>query len=416
MTSQLHAYDPFKIGIVVNEFFCDEYPPLGGFGLTAKNFAEFFNTQSRYDVEVVALLPPYQGEGDPPRELHGTRVIAPREKLSWDKYPAFQRYRDELEKEKFDLLISIEHYPNYFARLAALPRTPWLHWIRDPKSERYWNRILDLRDSEFPCEYSEKSVYQYRLYRELQVMRRLTGRKFHCGIQEMWLVDRSRSGYPLIGNEFSRLVNRIKVPQGVVEKSASPAVLFIGRLVAVKRPWIYFELARRFPEVEFLVVGEMDRNQHQADTIKDAEQIPNLRFLGKKTGRDLDSILEKAWVLVNTSIHEGMPQSILQGLAYEIPVVSALDFGGSIDRYGLFVGEGKGDGLEEVDSFARALDELLQNEERRRELGKAGRRWVQENYTDGAFLEQFLTIMDKMELTIREREGKRGLKLSEGLL
>jgi glycosyltransferase involved in cell wall biosynthesis len=409
MNAKPHSGRPFKIGLVVNEFFCDEYPPLGGFGLTAKNFAEFFNGQGRYNVEVVALLPPYPGHGEAPQELHGTRIIAPREKLTWRNYSAFRRYRDALAREDFDLLISIEHYPNYFGRLAALPRTPWLHWIRDPKSEKNWTRILDLRHSDFPCEYSEKSTSQYRSYRELQILRRLMGRKFHCGIQELWLVDRTRAGYPLIGDDFSRLVNRIQVPEGDLEKSPRPMVLFIGRLVAVKRPWIYFELARRFPKVDFCVVGEMDRKQHQEQLVRDACRTPNLRFLGKKVGRDLDLVLEKAWVLVNTSLHEGMPQSILQGLAFEVPVVSALDFGGSIGRYGVFVGEGKGDGLDEVDSFAQGLGELLRNEGLRKELGRAGRSFVRANYTDGAFLDQFLAIMEKMGLSIKEKITKTDL-------
>ncbi len=402
MATKISAAKPFKIGVVVNEFFCDEYPPLGGFGLSAKNFAEFFQSQDRYAVEVVALLPAYRGKGAPPTMLHGTRILPTPPELAIGNPRVFKKYRDDLLRENMDLLISIDYYPNYFQRLMALPRTPWIHWIRDPHSNENWDRILGLAKSEFPCEYSESARARARNYLKLQISRRLLRRKFHCGIQETWLQDRARDGFPLIGKEFSRLVNRINVPKTTVVKDPRPNALFIGRLVPVKRPWIYFELARRFPEVEFNVVGEPDHRMHLTQILKEAQQVPNLRFLGKRVGHDLEQSLEKAWVLVNTSIHEGMPQSVLQALAFETPVVSALDFGGSIASFGVYAGECSGDGMAEVDSFARALQGLLQHEGKRRELGRAGRQFVQANYTDAAFLDQFLAILSKMEVPINE--------------
>lgn len=390
MTASIKNGSDFRIGIIVNEFFCDDYPPLGGFGLSAKNFAEFFNSQRQYNIEVIALLPPFQGPGPAPLELHGTRVV--------EIPKGLRNTRARLREEKIDLLISVDYYPNYFERLVALPKTPWIHWARDPHSPENWDQILTLIGTGFPCEYNEKAKFRYKHYRQLQVLRRVLNRKFCCGVQETWLAGRAQAGFPLIGNDFSRLVNRIGVPQAPAEKTGRPAILLIGRLLPVKRPWVYFEIARRLPDYEFLVVGEMDKREHLKQIVEEAKVIPNLKMLGKRTGRDLHEVLNRTWLLVNTSIHEGMPQSILEALAFGIPVVSSLDYAGTIDIFGVSVGLTQGDGLQEVDSFCRTINELVQDDARRGRLGQAGRRFVENNYSDKAFLEQFLAIMDKFGL------------------
>ena len=56
--------------------------------------------------------------------------------------------------------------------------------------------------------------------------------------------------------EIFTLPNIIDVQSGPMRKSASPTVVFLGRLDPYKRPWIAVELARRFPEVTFLFLGQ----------------------------------------------------------------------------------------------------------------------------------------------------------------
>jgi len=390
LTASTQTGRKFRIGVIVNEFFCDEYPPLGGFGLSAKTFAEFFNSQPQYNIEVIALLPPYQGWGPVPSELHGTKVV--------EVPKGLRKTRARLREENIDLLISVDYYPNYFERLVALPRVPWIHWARDPHSPENWDQILTLIGSGYPCEYNEKAKFRHEYYPQLQILRRILNRNFCCAVQETWLAERAEAGFPLVGKNFFRLVNRIGVPPAPAAKTGRPVILFIGRLLPVKRPWVYFEIAKRLPDYEFLVVGEMDKRRHLEPIVEEAKSIPNLSLLGKRTGSDLHEALDRAWLLVNTSIHEGMPQSILETLAFSVPVVSSLDYAGTIDIFGVSVGLTKGNGLKEVDSFVRTISELVDDEDRRVSLGAAGRKFVEQNYSNKAFLEQFLAIMDDFDL------------------
>lgn len=259
----------FKVGVIANEFFCEEYPPLGGFGLAAKNFCEFFNRRQDSGVECVALLPAYRGSGPIPKQLHHTRVLATPPDLGFRNWRAYSSYRALVKPERFDLFVTIDYYPDYYMRLSSAPRVPWLHWVRDPRSPENWEKILALSGTRFPCEYSEFHLKRDIHYRKLQLMSRLTGRKTHWAVQEEWLAERAMRAFPLRPS-FSRLVNRIPVPDRLLRKADRPTVLFLGRIVPTKRPWIYFELAKKFPEAEFVVMGTMDSRQTLGDLVRNS--------------------------------------------------------------------------------------------------------------------------------------------------
>jgi len=384
---------PFRIGIIANEFFCSEYPPLGGFGLAARNFVEFFHNRPHLNIEVTALLPPYRGPGAPPTSLHDTPVVQVPTSLR-----ALGAARTVLRRARLDLLVAIDYYPSYFTRLIATPATPLTIWLRDPHAPGDWDRILGLAGARFPCEYDESVRDRFKFYRELEVTRRVFGRKVAYAVQEPWLLPRAQAACPWIGDDAVRMVNRVPIPAAASGKPTRPTLLFIGRLVPVKRPWIYFEIAKRLPEYDFLVVGELDREQHLREMVDEAGTIPNLTFLGRRVDADFHRVIERAWLLVNTSIHEGMPQSVLDCLALGVPVVSALDYGGTIEQFGVSVGAPSGSGLDEVEPFCRAIERLVRNPAERTALGARAHRFVQANYSDAAFFRQFTALIERLDI------------------
>ncbi|NBC88789.1 MAG: glycosyltransferase [Alphaproteobacteria bacterium] len=387
------ARAPFRIGVVVDEFFCSEYPPLGGFGLTAKNLAEFFHARPHLNIEVVALLPPFRGAGPAPTELHQTPVL--QVPIVPSKLGAA---RSILMQAKIDLLIAIDYYPTYFTRLMAAPRLPVILWLRDPHSPDNWDQIMSLANSEFASQYNENARERFRFYRELYLSRRLLGRTFVSAVQEPWLLPRARAACSLIDEDCHRMVNRITIPATLPAKAERPTMLFIGRLVPVKRPWIYFEIAKRLPDYDFLVIGEMDRHGRLQDVVAAAEATPNLHFLGSRVGADLHRVIGQSWLMVNTSIHEGMPQSILDCLAFGVPVVSALDYGGTIETFGVSVGAPQGDGRNEIEPFCREIERLVSDDAARQRLGATARRFVQEKYSEQAFFRQFVALLERSRI------------------
>lgn len=158
---------------------------------------------------------------------------------------------------------------------------------------------------------------------------------------------------------------------GAFEKDAPRRVLFLGRLDPVKRPWLFAELAARFPEVEFAFVG---RPHFEGEGAWRPEGLPrNVRMLRRLDGRSKTEVLSSAAALVNTSIHESLAVSFLETLACETPVISCQDPESVVSRFGSYVGRFDGDGRDALPHFAEALARLLRDREERARLGREAR-------------------------------------------
>ena len=108
-------------------------------------------------------------------------------------------------------------------------------------------------------------------------------------------------------------------------------------------------------------------------------------------GEAKQRLLQRAWMLLNTSIYEETPVSWFEAMAYGVPLVSTIDCGGLVSTYGEFVGDSLGDGMEAVPHLVNAIQRLLEPK-RRRELGEAGAAMVSEHHTDQRFTEALATL------------------------
>lgn len=189
------------------------------------------------------------------------------------------------------------------------------------------------------------------------------------------------------------LPNIIDIPAEPLTKRERPQVVFLGRLDPIKRPWLFVELARRFPDADFTMLGQ---SHFGAASGMPAGLPPNLTCRGHVDAAAKSEILSSAWVLVNTSIHEAMAVSFLEALAHEVPPVSCEDGAGVVPRYGIHTGRLDGDGMQGVDLLADALRLLLEDRVRREQLGRAGRRWVEGTHTWPHFLSAFEALSDEL--------------------
>jgi glycosyltransferase involved in cell wall biosynthesis len=185
-------------------------------------------------------------------------------------------------------------------------------------------------------------------------------------------------------------------PVDAAPESRRPSVVFLGRLDPVKRPWLFVEVARLFPHVDFLMLGQAHFSGAGAGTRWMDGAPPNLRLLSHVDGAEKASVLSSAWALVNTSIHEGLPVSFLEALHCGLPIVSCQDPEEVATRFGVYVGRFDGSGTDAVPAFADALARLLDDAALRTELGAAGRAWVRASHTRERFVERFLQLVEEL--------------------
>jgi len=96
-----------------------------------------------------------------------------------------------------------------------------------------------------------------------------------------------------------------------------------------KRPELFLEMARRLPQRRFVMIGGAGGAAHAGfETIRNAAAgIPNVEFTGFLPLDRVETYFDRARVLVNTSLHEGMPNTFLQAWARGVPTVAFIDTG-----------------------------------------------------------------------------------------
>jgi glycosyltransferase involved in cell wall biosynthesis len=184
--------------------------------------------------------------------------------------------------------------------------------------------------------------------------------------------------------------NGVEIPESLPERDAArrtlglapdtPVVVTVGRLARQKAPENFLQAAasviRKVPDARFLVVGDGPLRSHLQTLAESLGIAARVRFLGFRD--DVPLILRAADIFALFSRWEGLPLTILEAMAAERPVVAtAVD--GNVEavqhgRTGLI------SPAEDIGQFATNLTTLVRAPDRAREMGAAGRRFVEERF------------------------------------
>lgn len=103
-------------------------------------------------------------------------------------------------------------------------------------------------------------------------------------------------------------------------------VLWVGRLIDVKRPAILASLAEHCPELIFDVVGSSNApDLSLRSVVGRLRGLQNLTLHGYMLPSRLDGFFRRATILLCTSEWEGFPNTFLEAWARGLPTVSTID-------------------------------------------------------------------------------------------
>lgn len=120
-------------------------------------------------------------------------------------------------------------------------------------------------------------------------------------------------------------------PNFLIDPAAGPAnfagpVIWVGTIRALKRPELFIDLARQHPQRRFLLVGGKEVASGAAELFEQikskASSVPNLEMLGYIPPQEVGKIFDGASALINTSTHEGFPNTFLQAWIRGVPSLS----------------------------------------------------------------------------------------------
>ncbi len=196
------------------------------------------------------------------------------------------------------------------------------------------------------------------------------------------------------------IYNGIEIPRdwetGERDGTADVHIGTVGRMVPVKGYRLFLELAAhlhcRYPKVRFSILGDgplMAQLTAEAARLGVSDYVAFLppRPDPRPYYRGLD-------IYVNTSLHEGLPLSVLEAMACGKPVVAA-QVGGipEVVHHGEhgFLVEGR-----EASAFAACCERLIEDRELRRTMGRNARARVAEAFGRERMADSYRTLYEEL--------------------
>lgn len=186
-------------------------------------------------------------------------------------------------------------------------------------------------------------------------------------------------------------------------KDKTYQVGMVGRLEPVKGPQYFIDAAeivlKQKSNVKFIVVGDGVLKDGLQQKVSDAGLAEKIIFTGWI--EDVNAVLFTLDILVLPSLNEAVGRSALEAQGLGVPVVAS-NVGGLPE----VVKDGVTGFLvapKDPAALADAITKLLNDDNKRREMGQAARGWVDEKFSDRVMVEKF----DELYRKLIEARGMR---------
>ena len=153
--------------------------------------------------------------------------------------------------------------------------------------------------------------------------------------------------------------------------------LFFFYLV-LKKIKVFKEILKKHPDAKLKIAGNGGALKKVKRNVSN-EQIPNIDFLGNVSGDNLIGAFRESSIYILPTTHgEGMPTSILEAMAFGLPIISR-PVGGLVD---FFEEDKMGYLLESLqpEEYSEKMIQLLENHEKYKAIGTYNHEYAKEYF------------------------------------
>jgi len=364
-----------RICFIVSEIFA--FKRLGGYGKLVRMLG---NCLARRDVEVFAIT--WRDPGQSAVEhIDGITVLSfpynYRNGSSLSHIPSYLQAQPLYRIADADIYHSIEASVETYLAERMMPNRKHIIHFQDPYDEKAYREMSTVDPA---YDWSTRKKLQF--YSTITLLRKACQRADKLCTQAKCFIPRVRRLYNLDNDEIDFLPNPVEIPQQKIEKAPKPTVCFLGRWDPQKRVHMFLELAKRFSEVNFIALGKGHNEEADRALRAKYRNIPNLKMLGFVSEAEKSRILSGSWIMVNTSIREGLPISFLEAIAHKTAIISHVNPDNFSTRFGYYAKNG---------DFESGLKYLLQNDLWEKK-GREGYAYVSKVHDAHRVIDQYIAV------------------------
>lgn len=151
------------------------------------------------------------------------------------------------------------------------------------------------------------------------------------------------------------------------------SILWVGKSdERVKRPSLVFELARRMPEFQFVIIMNIVNINSYLKSTRLAQNTPNITLTEQVSFETIERYFADARVHLNTSSFEGFPNTYLQAAKYGVPTVAmTVDPDGMLSLHSCGLVSGN-----DLDTCEENIKQLMKDDQLYDELSRNSLRYV----------------------------------------
>jgi glycosyltransferase involved in cell wall biosynthesis len=277
-----------------------------------------------------------------------------------------------------------------WARFLDYERPDWWYWRgADP----LWGALLLISKRK-----RIRGIFSAAFDRDVHPRIALTRRQYWWPLYA-WSLNAVERIFVQHRQQFSELNEKYRpkasIVPGVVAMADAKSYAERGKYVAwmavlrqPKRPDLLIEMARRSPDVRYVVCGGTSTHRTPAGygekIVTELRSLPNVEYLGHVSPRQSLEIIGNATALLSTSDQEGFPNTFLEAWSAGTPVVTLrVDPGGMIGEQGLgFVSGG-------VEQALGDIRLLFKGPEPFDTLSTRARKYIQDVHSDVSVAKAF---------------------------
>ena len=291
-------------------------------------------------------------------------------------FMAYRTLRKTFLKEKFDIVHTHSSKAGVVARYAAASAgiPVIVHTVHGPSFHPYQGA---LRNRVYILAEKFASLYSQRVYTVADAMTKLYLGQ-HVGTPDQYKTV--YSGMELTPYLLSRRDHHLGQELGI--RNNAKVVGKVARLFELKGYDYLLEAAPtivgRFPNVQFLIVGDGLLSESIKKQVRDLGLSENFVFTGLVDPSEVHRYVALMDILVHLSLREGLPRSVVQGLAAGKPVV-----GFALDGTPEAIIDGNTGILcppKDSQSVATAVMRLLNEPDMAKEMGANGRQHARKHW------------------------------------
>lgn len=171
--------------------------------------------------------------------------------------------------------------------------------------------------------------------------------------------------------------------------------LWVGRCEDWKRPEIFIELARKHPKQEFVMISPESNNQsvYYTEIKNQLEHAPkNLRHVSYVPFAEIDDYFKHAKLFVNTSSYEGFPNTFVQAMKNQTPILSMV-----VNPDGILDTAGCGTSArDDRELFYSIADDYFKHTSTLQKLGISGYRYAQATHDSQAITKRYIALFEDL--------------------